>query len=1151
MDRWWDDPDAASGVLVSVTESPDPVQGVGSALLGYHAHAKAALAPLASSTLVDRRAVADVLAGLDCSPVVKAVSACVEHDLGPASQRFADLLVSDVHSRASSAADRMLAVLVNKGVPWPAAVDRVASVVGVSVEQAGRYVSSMSAPVVAKLSQEDAADRALMEWASAVSKALPVDASVSKAERERSRTAQRAASSVWDEQSVSRDELGRFADQTEGERAAAAARRERRKARRARAASRASAAQTRTRPADSGGSAARVKVASATTKPKTRTKVKARFRTSAVTRKDLDALSSAPVANRATDAPKASIWPGLSVRSKNEVVSHSPFVSDEVHYTMGPLNADATYVPDDEDLLDAAVSAAGEGFTMDAYSRSSGRRIKNPDIYPDPDDMEYRLVPSENSSVLSLVSWGPGTLPLIKSGSALHVFPDPVSADKVSVSYGDPSLRWITVWREDADWQAYVIPVKVQNAQVAVSKADRDRERTRAATGHRMWDESSVNRDAEGRFAEQSERARMERRERRARRKARKERSAVRAQRVAEAAREREASRERGSRTEAKTRTNAKATTTANRKVRTRTTTSTKVKVAGRSLTQVRAREVAANERPKDISMVSRTVKMPPRVFTLDEPLFSPYPVDPRITQVMYTEDAMTQMLRATLAPAVNVTGSTRDRESQKFGAAATDETPIIYRYEPGTLPLVQRALTPKGITNSRWITATGDDLGSDWESSQVEDQTDKVEFIAHASGRAFRREPVVVEVPVTYMRTKFSKAQPRVAKADRERERTRAASSEVSRMGVWDESSVNRDEMGRFAEKEASARRERRKARKARRAARAQVRSEKRTQSAAAVRPKARTQTSTGTQARAKTRTTARSAKLSARTQLRVAERPLDRTQDIDPSLTWPDYIAELPQREMGVYLEQVQDPEMLSGVNLTPLRSLRRENDSIVYQDLVSSKPLKMDDFVSELRDAMGDQQTVEVLLEVFGKAKFSQFDTEPGNRREKAEATRGAFIDRILKEQMTLTDDIAEESEDVSVAEYSRLQDALDRGYELDENNVTALQRVDDGWEVQTYFMPQRQSHKTSVLVDGRAAVELEDILETLHEASATEHVTMALDMLEESGLVMRDVPDEQFAELVQVRLNSPDLNENMREDAPVRLDRATAILMTVEE
>ena len=202
MIRWWDDPEAAAGVLGAVDGS-DVVQGVGTAVLGYHAIAKAALAPLVSETLVDPAGVWEVLGGLDLEPVAKALGAATEPVMGPASARYGQLLAADIHEQAQAGLETLMAQLGATGIPMPWVVERAVEVVGVPPRHLGGYSKVAKERVVAPVVRQDAADRALMEFASRLgqreSAAETGDAVV------------KAFDVEFEEDEHPRDQLGRFA----------------------------------------------------------------------------------------------------------------------------------------------------------------------------------------------------------------------------------------------------------------------------------------------------------------------------------------------------------------------------------------------------------------------------------------------------------------------------------------------------------------------------------------------------------------------------------------------------------------------------------------------------------------------------------------------------------------------------------------------------------------------------------------------------------------------------------------------------------------------------------------------------------------------------------------------------------------------------
>lgn len=202
MDRWWADP-AASGRALRAVDGSDVVQGVGTAVLGYHGLSEAVLRPLASSTLVDGDRVAKALDGIDLTPVAKALSEATRPVVGPAADAYGQMLAAQIHADAVESTTRLMANLVASGMPWPTAVDRVAGVHGVPVQRLGKAGGALRAPAMARLVQADISDRALMDYAAHVGRREDTRDVVGKAERSQER---------WDERQVRRDNLGRFAD---------------------------------------------------------------------------------------------------------------------------------------------------------------------------------------------------------------------------------------------------------------------------------------------------------------------------------------------------------------------------------------------------------------------------------------------------------------------------------------------------------------------------------------------------------------------------------------------------------------------------------------------------------------------------------------------------------------------------------------------------------------------------------------------------------------------------------------------------------------------------------------------------------------------------------------------------------------------------
>jgi hypothetical protein len=167
VQRWWDDADTAHSVLNRVDDR-DVTQGVGTAVLAYHALAKHHVAPLAKQTLVDVSTALDALDAVDREPVAKALAASLEPVMGVASEEYGRLLAEQIHADASSGVEHALKVWQANGVPMPLAVERAAEVVGVPHARLGQYVSKVKGATVPPGVLADYADRALMEFASHV-----------------------------------------------------------------------------------------------------------------------------------------------------------------------------------------------------------------------------------------------------------------------------------------------------------------------------------------------------------------------------------------------------------------------------------------------------------------------------------------------------------------------------------------------------------------------------------------------------------------------------------------------------------------------------------------------------------------------------------------------------------------------------------------------------------------------------------------------------------------------------------------------------------------------------------------------------------------------------------------------------------------------
>ena len=147
MIRWWDNSEQAQTVLERVDGS-DVVQGVGTAMLAYHAVARNALVPLATETLVSQERIREALSQVDTSGVARAFAAATEPVMGGASEKYGQMLAEELHQSAINGVDQMVRVWTAGGVGMPLAVERASQVVGIPSEHLGRYTQSVKAPVV-------------------------------------------------------------------------------------------------------------------------------------------------------------------------------------------------------------------------------------------------------------------------------------------------------------------------------------------------------------------------------------------------------------------------------------------------------------------------------------------------------------------------------------------------------------------------------------------------------------------------------------------------------------------------------------------------------------------------------------------------------------------------------------------------------------------------------------------------------------------------------------------------------------------------------------------------------------------------------------------------------------------------------------------
>ena len=142
MTRWWSDPERSELVLKSVDDS-DVVQGVGTAVLGYHGLAMGVLKPLASQTLVDASVVSEALNTVNLEPIAKALAQATKPIMGNASEHYGELLARAFHDKAVATTERLLVTWTNTGMAWPHAIERASEVHGVPMERLAKYSAVM------------------------------------------------------------------------------------------------------------------------------------------------------------------------------------------------------------------------------------------------------------------------------------------------------------------------------------------------------------------------------------------------------------------------------------------------------------------------------------------------------------------------------------------------------------------------------------------------------------------------------------------------------------------------------------------------------------------------------------------------------------------------------------------------------------------------------------------------------------------------------------------------------------------------------------------------------------------------------------------------------------------------------------------------
>lgn len=946
MQRWWNSADESLAALRLVDDS-DPVLGVGTALLGYHGIAKAALADLSTSTLVDPLEIAAAMDEVDLTPVVKAITAAVADEMpAPEAAAYGVLMATDVHRRASEAMVRLTPAMVAKGVPWPRAVARAVEVVGVPLERLGRYPDEVIRPGTDALAAADAADRALMAWAGAVSKAIPFS-SVSKAERERVRAAEPEAEH-WDESEVVRDALGQFAEKPDEAARARRAARKARRARRAAAAARVSTPKEREAPAKArevGGRArevsTRAREAFSGARMSNAQAREAKANARPLERREEDAkqasLDEDAIATGAFGLPKRgsgwSDWwqrtPGVAYTPMFSHVPVDPEAGTEMltaEDVLALLGGPEAFHGEVEYVWNKRAALAEAGLDDDATDEEFDEAIRalgpvtKDNFDPERHNRVLSLTIEDIENLPVLIEHEPGSVPLIldesrpqrmgagygepalRSATVKELPPGAAWDTRVSEIYrtrkalawvGDPGSKQETVWFE--------IPV-VNQVHIANGVAKRQlggidkAERERTNESQHVWDESLVVRDAEGQFAEREGDDAKQRREARLRRKARRAKRRAREQ----AWTERTAQREQAPARESASR--AREASTKARIPRPSRLHGTRARAVS---AKARERQVTSDEYPIGLTMHGRKDAPDAGPYTLDEPMYSVIPVDSDVPTIVYTEEQMTQLVRSRASdrPNKTVSRSTYGEKLEEWHAPeGQPRAQTMYRYEPGTLPIAGRS--PSG----QFFTATLDQIDQNWSQQEWSGEGPVgMDFIAAAPGKKFDREPMVISVPVVYVATYFSKGE--VSKRERERVVEREAEN-----SSWDESKVVRDELGQFAEapdperiaaREARAKRKARRRKRAERAA-AWSQREKTTEQAPA-----REASTRARQASTKARQASTRARVFA-TQARppqgreMSAKARERLGPEEPPATWPDALLSPWNTALGKFIGQ-----------------------------------------------------------------------------------------------------------------------------------------------------------------------------------------------------------------------------------------------------
>lgn len=175
MKRWWNDWDQAFDVVVRLDKDDDPEMAVGTALLVFHTIGKAAY-DYAAHSLNPTNGFLDAADAISQSQLIGAV--CKTFDEVSGIPGYGATRMAGIKHQADEGARALAASLRQDGMPWALVCKRVGETYGLPASDVVPIRKSMGGhDLITAL----AADRALLRWAAAISKA---EVMFSKAEKD-------------------------------------------------------------------------------------------------------------------------------------------------------------------------------------------------------------------------------------------------------------------------------------------------------------------------------------------------------------------------------------------------------------------------------------------------------------------------------------------------------------------------------------------------------------------------------------------------------------------------------------------------------------------------------------------------------------------------------------------------------------------------------------------------------------------------------------------------------------------------------------------------------------------------------------------------------------------------------------------------------